>query len=155
MNSRLYKADLKESLIQMLSSYFVDDLHEEWTAKTISRISNFLIAQHEKRIVSILIAFKENIPVGFAVYQVDTKDSDWCKRAGWGFIREFYIQKNLRRIGIGRFLATEVEQQLLSQNIKRIYLTTDNALEFWLRCGYTIDSSTVTEKMFTLINKWE
>jgi len=139
----------------MMKSYFIDDLHAEWNEKTLDRIVGFIISQYEKDIVSILLAFKENVPIGFAVYQVDREDSDWCKRAGWGFIREFYIQKDFRRLGMGGLLVAEVEQQLRSKNIKQIYLTTDTAFEFWLHCGYQTDSSAVTEEMLTLIKEIE
>jgi len=39
--------------------------------------------------------------IGFVNYQIDTLDSDWCEREGWGFIREIYVDKTLRGKGLG------------------------------------------------------
>jgi len=73
---------------------------------------------------------------GFILYQIDSPQSDWCVKEGYGFIRELYINADSRYAGHGRALAVHAENQLKLRNIHGIYLTTDDAMEFWMKMGY-------------------
>ena len=87
---------------------------------------------------------------GFSVYQIDTPESDWCKRPGWGFIREFYIVPACRRQGIGRQLAQHTEQALRMLGAKGLYLTSTEAAHFWQRCGWRLTDELCSNDQYIL-----
>ena len=120
----------------MLIPYFTDDLKEEWTDEVVERIGEFILSQYRDGILDILLLWEKEKPVGFAICQVDSPASDWCKREGWGFIREFYIEPGCRMTGKGHFLAMQTEQRLIEKQAEQVYLTTAGALQFWLKCGF-------------------
>ena len=148
-----FAPEYRKSFIRMLSKYFTDDLKEDWSCNTIERIGEFILSQWRDGILDILLLLEKEQPEGFAICQIDSPASDWCKREGWGFIREFYVAPESRLSGNGRFLAEQTERLLKEQQAEQVYLTTAGALEFWLRCGYSIDSFDEKEKMYTMIKK--
>ena len=137
----------------MLTAYFKDDLKKDWPCHVVERISEFILSQCRDEILEILLLFEREEMAGFAICQVDSPASDWCKREGWGFIREFYIAPPYRLTGKGRFLAERTEMLLKEKQSEQVYLTTSDALAFWLHCGYSIDSFDEKEKMYTLMKK--
>lgn len=96
------------------------------------------VKKWEEGALFITLAAVGGEPAGFAIYQIDAPESDWNKRPGWGFIREFYVSPRARRQGIGRALAEHAAKRLLEKT-DRLYLTGDEdegALAFWKACGY-------------------
>ncbi|MBR5546832.1 MAG: GNAT family N-acetyltransferase [Clostridia bacterium] len=148
-----FTPEYRQAFVQMLSTYFTDDLNEDWTCEVVERISEFILSQWRDGILDILLLLEKEQTEGFAICQVDSLASDWCKREGWGFIREFYVAQESRLSGKGRFLAEQTEQLLKEKQAEQVYLTTSGALEFWLRCGYSIDFFDEKEKMYTMIKK--
>ncbi len=100
------------------------------------KLMNLIESLHQRGILHISLVSADHQTVGFALYQIDTPDSDWCKFPGWGCIREFYILPEYRRRGYGRALACHCETQLRQLGALSIYLTSDNAIPFWEHCGY-------------------
>ena len=141
----------RQDFVRMLTAYFKDDLKMDWSCDVIERIGQFILSQWQDGILDILLLLEGTEPAGFAICQVDSPASDWCKREGWGFIREFYIAPPYRLTGKGRFLAGHTELLLKAKQTDQVYLTTDGALDFWLHCGYSIDAFDEKEKMYTLI----
>lgn len=148
-----FMPEYRQDFVRMLSAYFTDDLKEDWSCNTIERIGEFILTQWRDGILDILLLLEAEKPAGFAICQVDSPVSDWCKREGWGFIREFYIEPPYRLSGKGRFLAEQTERLLKEKQAEQVYLTTSGALEFWLHCGYSVDCFDEKEKMYTLIKK--
>jgi len=151
MAVRLFTPEDRPAFLRMLIPYFTDDLKEEWTVEVVERIGEFIISQFQNGILEILLLWEKEKPVGFAICQVDSSASDWCKREGWGFIREFYVAPEVRLSGKGRFLAEQTERLLKEKQAEQFYLTTAGALQFWLKCGYSIDPRDEKEEMYTLI----
>ncbi len=148
-----FTPEYRQDFVRMLAAYFKDDLKEDWPCHVVERISEFILSQCHDGILEILLLLDREKTAGFAICQVDSPASDWCKREGWGFIREFYIAPSYRLMGKGRFLAGHTELLLKEKQAEQVYLTTSDALEFWLHCGYSIDSFDEKEKMYTLIKK--
>jgi ribosomal protein S18 acetylase RimI-like enzyme len=62
---------------------------------------------------------------------------DRDERPGWGFILEFYIVPNKRRLGWGRRLFDLIVKILQGRGVKNIWLLTDPAAKvFWLSLGF-------------------
>lgn len=96
----------------------------------------FILNQWGKGIIHIDLCLTESA-AGFAIYQIDAPESDWCKRPGWGFIREFYVTPALRRLGVGRRMAGHAIHRLRALGASQIYLTSDSAVAFWTCCGFS------------------
>ena len=141
MPIKSYSEKYRDDFIKMFVTYSVDDLkmQEEdprLTAEFIEeKIAPFFIRQMERGNLTIDLLMEDGVPVGFSVWQIDRPESDWCKRPGWGFIREFYIERARRRSGFGRMLAEHTVRRLRAAGAEDLYLTTANA-GFWKACGF-------------------
>ena len=145
----IYFKDYDQTMLQefeeMLLCYFTDDIHSELSPDIIrKKIVCPIVESWERGTPSLCIACEDQTSVGFCIYQIDSPESDWCKKEGWGFIREFYIKKPFRGRGYGRKLAAFTEKMLFGRGVQNMYLTADDAIGFWQTCGYA-DSGTVNE----------
>ena len=102
------------------------------------KLADFIEGQWEAGLIRIDLVMDDETCAGFSVYQIDTPESDWCKRPGWGFIREFYVAPSFRSHGTGKTLALHTEQALRSLGAQHLYLTSDNAVPFWRKCGWRL-----------------
>lgn len=144
----LYHDSLRGKLEDMLVTYFQEDLNGSIPESIIrGKLISLISDLHAQGVIHIAIAIQETKTVGFSIYQIDSQASDWCKRPGWGFVREFYIAKEQRRNGYGRTLAEYTEQQLRQLGARQLYLTSDEAAEFWNRCGYQLTDETCTNDL--------
>lgn len=100
------------------------------------KILPFVLGQWEKGVIRIDLCMAKGAAVGFAIYQIDAPESDWCKRLGWGFIREFYVSPESRRKGCGSAMAAHAIAALADMGAAQIYLTSDDAIAFWTSCGF-------------------
>lgn len=98
----------------------------------------FIQRQLDSGIIRIALITDESGPVGFSVYQIDQERSDWCKRPGWGFIREFYIAPPYRKLGYGTLLAEDTERRLRQMEAVQLYLTSGPGAAFWQKCGWRL-----------------
>lgn len=136
MNIIHYDQSIQHQFETMLVDYF-GELESGIPEHIIrGRLLDLLLGLRQKDILHIAIATENGTPVGFSLYQIDTPESDWCKKEGWGCIREFYIAKAYRRKGFGTALAAFSERHLRKLGVKQLYLTADTAVPFWERCGY-------------------
>jgi GNAT superfamily N-acetyltransferase len=148
-----YTSAYERAWRELFTTYFVDDLKTGLPKEIIqTKICNFILDAVRNETVSMKIALSADRPIGFGIYQIDTPKSDWCKREGWGFIREFYIERAHRGLGCGRRLCESVELALRQMGAAQIYLTSDDAVGFWLRCGYA-DSGEKTEEGLCYLTK--
>lgn len=130
-----YHPGLKPEFSNLLAEYFreLDDTLPESVVR--GAIETLILDEWSRNILHIAVAV-DGAPMGFSIYQIDTPDSDWCKRPGWGCIREFYIRPQDRRQGCGTQLAAYCEQNLYKLGAAQLYLTADDAISFWTHCGY-------------------
>ena len=134
-----YTPTLRPQFTNLLSAYFREldsDIPEDILR---GKLADLIEDQHNKKIIRVSIAVHNGIPAGFSIFQIDTPESDWCKRLGWGFIREFYIIPEARHQGYGSRLAAHTEQCLRKIGAQKLYLTSDPAaIAFWQRCGWRL-----------------
>lgn len=131
-----YTPELRCAFEEMLVEYFIRELQSDVPEDIIrDKLLPHIQRYVEKGIVHVSIAVEES-PIGFSIYQIDSEESDWCKRPGWGFIREFWISKACRSKGYGRILAEYTEHQLRALGAEQLYLTSDDAVGFWKKCGW-------------------
>ncbi len=135
---RAIKESDYKSFINMFNSYFLDDFKIEVEHAKIEEICLDIMESVKKQVVFLDLMKINNKPIGFIMYQIDSPESDWCQKDGFGFIREVYIDKGLRNQGLGKLLVAHAEQSLKDKNVEQIYLTSDDSGLFWNQCGYKI-----------------
>ena len=101
-------------------------------------------------IIHVDLVVEEEIILGFSIYQIDTPESDWCKRPGWGFVREFYVVPRFRRQGIGRLLAAHTKNALKVLGAEHLYLTSTDAISFWQHCGWVLTEELCSNDQYIL-----
>lgn len=147
-----YSKTCKQTLADNMAAYMTEldcGIPEEIIR---GKLADFIDSQWESGIIRIDLLMEERICAGFSVYQMDTPESDWCKRPGWGFIREFYIAPSFRKTGMGRHLAQHTENALRTMGAEQLYLTSDGAIPFWRSCGWTL-SQEVCSNGQTILEK--
>ena len=144
----------RQEFKKMLITYFNDDMKCNWSSEFIEdKILRLFEEKWSKEILYIDLLEENKQIIGFAIYQIDTPQSDWCKKEGWGFIREVYIQKDYRKQDYGYELVKNIEWCLKSKKVKDIYLNADDAIAFWNKCGYINTNEVNVDGMYILIKK--
>lgn len=134
------------SFKELFNKYFLNDLEislsDEQLNKTcteVGRLSDDCISPLDLLIVN-------GAAIGFIEYQIDSAQSNWCEKEGWGFIRELHVAPDFRRKGLGKALVTHAEGTLVGLSAQSFYLTSSSsaaAQAFWVRMGYR-DSGTLS-----------
>ncbi len=138
MTIREYNRSMKLILANMMADY-MSELKSDIPEDIIrGKLSDHIDRMCESGIIRVSIAFDSVTPAAFSVFQIDTPESDWCKRPGWGFIREYYVVPEYRKTGIGRNLAAYTEQELHNMGADQLYLTSTEAAPFWCKCGWRL-----------------
>jgi GNAT superfamily N-acetyltransferase len=114
------------------------------------KLMDFIDSQSASGIIRIDLILENSICAGFTVYQIDTIESDWCKRPGWGFIREFYVIPACRNQGIGKNLAEHTARQLRNWGAEHLYLTSTEAASFWQACGWRLTEEVCSNGQYIL-----
>lgn len=132
-----YTPSIRQTFGNMLVEYFTE-LEAGIPEDTIrGRLLDMFETLFALEHVHGAVAIKGRRMIGFVIYQIDSEQSDWCKRPGWGCIREFYIRPEFRNRGCGQRLAAFAERKLRKLGARQIYLTADTAKIFWEHCGYS------------------
>ena len=145
-----YSITYQKHLTDMMVPYMAElncDVPEEIIR---TKLEAFIRQQWGAGILHIAMAFDQQNPIGFTIYQIDSPASDWCKRPGWGFIREFYVIPAYRKQGIGKSLAAHTEADLRAMGTERLYLTSDQAIPFWQRCGWRLTGEPSSNDQYIL-----
>lgn len=121
---------------EMFCTYFRDDFKIEIEDNKAEALCLGMADSSMSGITSLDMLLDSGKLAGFIYYQIDNPKSNWCEREGWGFIREVYINRSLRGKGLGAKLAAHAEKVLYAKGAEDIYLTSDEAGEFWSLCGY-------------------
>jgi GNAT superfamily N-acetyltransferase len=95
--------------------------------------------------IQIVIIYLDQEPVGFSMFQIDTKDNPWCMHDGAGDIREFFVLPSHRRKGYGTMLFETAKSYFKSKHIDEIYLTSDDKGEFWKTLGFVQTGKIIAE----------
>ena len=140
LDIREYTSDFEEWWTEQFVRYAKEDLQDTNLPEEILRekiAKGVFLKNQETGVSSIALGFCGEVPAGFAVYQVDSPEADWCKRPGWGLIREFCILPEFRGKGYGKALAGYAEQKLFEKT-DCLYLTAhdERASAFWTACGF-------------------
>lgn len=150
MTIQPYSIPQRIRLANMMADYMAEldcDIPEDII---YGKLADLIDRQFTSGIIRVDLATENEIPIGFSVYQIDTAESDWCKRPGWGFIREFYVVPAYRKSGTGSALAAHTELQLRNMGTKALYLTSTDAVPFWRKCGWRLTEELCSNGQYIL-----
>lgn len=145
-----YSKSNKDTLANMMTAYMAEldcGIPENVIRE---KLVDFIDGLCGKGIIRVVIVFHCDTPAAFSVFQIDTPESDWCKRPGWGFIREFYVIPEYRKNGIGRQLSNYTEQALRTMGAAQLYLTSTDAIPFWKKCGWKVTGDLCSNDQYIL-----
>ena len=76
--------------------------------------------------------------IGFLYGKIDHPNHKGFIKIGYGYIMEFYVLPEFRRNGYGKQMYSHLEELLISDGAKGLYLTSDpvTGKPFWEACGY-------------------
>lgn len=85
------------------------------------------------------IAFLDDMPVGIAMFAIDTGTVYGLLEAGYGTVMGFFVKPEHRRKGLGREFFCHIEEILKKDGAPKIYLTPDGVTgePFWKAVGFT------------------
>ncbi len=150
MTIQPYSKSKRAQLSDMMTAYMTElkcDIPEEIIR---GKLADIIDRQCESGIIRVDLAIEGAACIGFSVYQIDSPDSDWCKRPGWGFIREFYVLPACRKQGTGKKLSEHTEQELRSMGAGQLYLTATDAAPFWQKCGWMLTEALCSNDQYIL-----
>lgn len=86
-----YNTALVQAAEAQFARYVREDLKETFSDEILYEEiwRGIFVSGLEKGLLSIALPMLNGEPVGLLVYQVDTPESDWCKREGWGLSASF------------------------------------------------------------------
>lgn len=124
------------AFVDIFDHYLRGELSINLTDEQLAAVCNALINSVRGRNTWLDLLFWQGRLIGFINYQIDSSCSDWCERAGWGFIREVYVRPEFRGTGRGGQLVRHAEGVLRGNGAKSIYLTSENTGSYWQAQGY-------------------
>ena len=95
---------------KMMNACFSEDYRIPLTEDQLVELCENIKRSVIDCIVSLDLLYKDSKPIGFINYQVDSLQSDWCEKEGYGCIRELYISRNFRSRGYGKILLYHAEK---------------------------------------------
>ncbi|KAI0980869.1 hypothetical protein GJ496_005899 [Pomphorhynchus laevis] len=120
-----------------LISACVDILCEEWPRNQNLRYQSIKKSNDEFPIWFVCFKDDDQFVVGCCFVQL-LKQVNHPLDTNSVFLQSFLIRKGCRQKGLGTIFLKQVEDYLHKNEISRIYLTSDNATNFYLRCGFCV-----------------
>jgi len=127
---------LRHLLVQYFAGLDYADPHDAVPPSAVPKILSIIAESLAQGDFWVYLAQEKDGLCGFVIAQVDGEGKDWCKRPGWGFIRELYVLPSHRGRGIAGKLVRRAEASMLQASASQVYLTTD-LTGFWEAMGYT------------------
>lgn len=122
---------------EMFVDYFVSDLKAPFAPEVIrDQIAPKPAEASAAGYAPVLLAVDGDRAVGFIQFQIDSEESDWNDRPGWGFIRECYVRRDYRRRGVGTALVQTADASMREAGASRAYLTCEDNFAFWESMGW-------------------
>lgn len=101
------------------------------------------------------LCYDDDNLIGFLYGKIDHHDHKGYIKVGYGYIMEFYVLPEFRRNGYGKQMYSHLEELLISDGAKGLYLTSDpvTGKPFWLACGYISTGENSPENNLEIFEK--
>ena len=133
----------------LLKQYF-----DEFDIKISNWDRLFEVINHDHNLAYLL--YKDGVAIGFIMFSIERSSHPYITER-FGFVKEFYVDKNYQNKGYGSTLLNKCEQYLLDYNVYKVVLTTDTAETFYNKHGYKQAFSYISKNedpvYFKILNK--
>lgn len=101
------------------------------------------------------LVFDGEAPVGFLYGKVDHPHHRGYIKPGYGYVMEFYVKPEFRRMGCGREMNRRLEELFRADGVKNLYLTADpvTGRPFWEAMGYHRTGEIMPENKMEIYEK--
>ena len=124
---------------ELLNEYYRDGDDAQTPQAEIDAFIQYLFDFCQSGKISGAVCMEEE-PLGFVLWNVDSEDSPFSQKPGFGTILEIGVRKNVRRAGIGRKLVNLAEDLMRAD---RYYICAYGPAQmFWSRLGYEFSGET-------------
>jgi GNAT superfamily N-acetyltransferase len=127
---------------RLFGVYFKSDFGIDLSGEQLEKVCSEIARQAGDSVLHLDLLLIGGDPNGFIIYQIDSPQSDWCEKEGYGFIREVYVAQTVRKRGLGTKLVAHAEYNLHKLGAKAIYLTGEGSTVFWMKNGYASTGET-------------
>lgn len=105
------------------------DILTKWAESMIN-----IQGEHDRH---LKLCYDSNNLIGFLYGKIDHPDHKGYIKVGYGYIMEFYVLPEFRRKGYGKQMYRHLEELLIFDGTKGLYLTSDpvTGKPFWSACG--------------------
>lgn len=134
-----FEPEYGSALRSMLLTYFTGDFGFRLNEEDIANLSFDLAGDTARGTVNLHLLLKKELPIGFCISLLDRAENPASIKPGWGFIRDFFILPEKRRLSCGTFLFGEIRKIYSELGAEGLYLTASPAaLPFWKHVGFLI-----------------
>lgn len=124
----------KDEFCALFSAYYAELGCDEDTGHLLEE---YVLPDYLCGLLSIDMLDDGDETVGFIIYQIDGIENEWCKKQGFGDVREIYVAPSHRRQGLGRFMLFSAELKLKEAGAKQAFaLPFEGTESFFAACGY-------------------
>ena len=124
---------------ELLNEYYREGEDAQTPQAEIDAFIQYLFDFCQSGKISGAVCMEEEA-LGFVLWNVDSEDSPFSQKPGFGTILEIGVRKNVRRAGIGRKLVNLAEDLMRTD---RFYVCAYGPAQmFWSRLGYESSGET-------------
>lgn len=111
---------------------------EETYDEIIHDLTRRINIQGSRTTMHFELAYTNSLPIGIAMFAIDTGSVYGLLESGYGVITGFYISPEYRRKGYGTEFFLHIESVLKNDGAMKIYLTPDGVTgePFWTALGF-------------------
>lgn len=134
---------------RLLNEYYRDGEDADTPQEQLERFIGYLFERCIAGEIFGCIAVEES-PIGFALWNVDSAESPFSNKPGYGTILEIGVSADCRGRGMGVQLVRYAESAM---DVSQYYVCAYGPAEqFWKKCGYA-DSGELAENGLKLMTK--
>lgn len=136
-SSELHKQDF-ERLVLLYGAELDSHQNRNTPKEILTKWANSMINIQGDADRHLELCYDGDSIIGFLYGKINQPDHKGYIKVGYGYIMEFYVLPEFRRSGYGKQMYSHLEELLIMDGAKGLYLTSDpvTGKPFWLACGY-------------------
>lgn len=125
-------------LMQMYAKELDENQNRCTDEKILAKWTDGIIAKQYETGRCLKLCCADDKLIGFLYGKIDQPEDRGFKKAGYGYVMEFYVQPQYRRNGWGRVMLDHLEGYFRKNGAEKMYLTADpvTGKPFWQAVGF-------------------
>lgn len=147
--------NLLESLMFPYNMEIDSHQHRETPKQLIQKITYGMLNMQGASDRHLELCYDDDTLIGFLYGKVDHEGHKGFIKPEYGYIMEFYVKSEFRRMGYGKAMYGRLEQLFASHGTRRMYLTADpvTGKPFWESLGFVAMDETSPENGLMIYEK--